>query len=312
MIVMGVITAIPFGLAIKQTLNKGPDADRELEESMDPSLKYERAEAIRMAQYEKERADREAEEAKEKQATRKAQRTVFGKDPATLGTLFAGVTLGAPGDDALAAKIREAASEHHIHIDFEHDLKQLVGVAIDVGGYENDCAGFDEDLRAAWGPSTSGDADHGVWFGNGQRAQLDVAHCKLFIERTVDAATWIGHGDTIVPLDFIGKPAKALAAKLGPTVDADETMMAWQQVGVGNGGSGMTTLTAEIANGKIVALTAHANVDIATRADIEDRLTKLFGAPKESPESGADLRWTGRPPVEVSTTPNAIELRAGK
>jgi len=312
MIVMGVITAIPFGLAIRQTLHKGADADRELEESLDPSLKYEREEALREARYATERAEREAEEAKEKLATRTAQRAVFGTAPATLGTLFDGVALGTAANDERTAQIRDAAVDHHIRIDFEHDLKIVVGVAVDLGGYEHECAGFDEDLRAAWGPSTSGDADHGVWFGNGQRAQLDVAHCKLFIERTVDAATWIGHGDTIVPLDFIGKPAKALAAKLGPTVDADETMMAWQQVGVGYGGSGMTTLTAEIENGKIVAITAHANIDVGTRADIEDRLTKLFGAPKEYPESGADLRWAGRPPVEVTTTPTALELRAGK
>jgi hypothetical protein len=312
MIVMGVITAVPFGLAIRQTLHKGADADRELEEALDPSLKYERESAARQAEIELT-VERERErEAKEKQATRVVQRTVFGTSPATLGTLFTGIELGTVADDHHAEQIRGAASDHHIHIDFEHDVKQLVGVAVELGGYERECDDFVEDLRAAWGPSTSGDADHGVWFGPGRRAQLDVAECKLFIERTVDVATWIGHGDAIVPLDYVGKPVKALVAKLGPTVDADETMMAWQQVGVGNGGSGLTTLTAELANGKIVALTASANVDMATRAEVEDRLTKLYGTPKEAPESGASLRWTGRPPVELSITSRGLELRAGK
>ena len=315
MIVMGVITAVPFGLAIRQTLSKGPDADREMAESLDPSIKYEREMAESEARYARERAEREAAEAKEKAETRAAQRDVFGKAPATLGKLFDGIVLGAPTGsfdaDAVRTKVA-AAGDHHIDVQLELDLKGLAGLQIEVGGYEHDCAPFDEDLRAAWGPSTSGDADHGVWFAAGTRARFDVPSCKLTIERSVDAVAWIGHGDATVPLDYIGKPAKALAAKLGPAVDADETMMAWQQPGVGHGGVGLTTLTAEIAGGKIVAITAHADIDIATRSEIEERLTKLYGAPKEYPESGADLRWNGRPAVEVTVQSRSLELRAGK
>lgn len=315
MIVMGVITAIPFGLAIRQTMHKAPEADRELEESLDPDLRYEREAKRNAIRWEEERAAREAAEAKEKQEYLAVQRTVFGTSPATLGTLFDGVAFGAPTASYLPDSARERidrAREQHVRVDFELGLTGLAGVQIGLGGYGHDCAAFDEALRTAWGQSTSGDADHGVWFADGRRARFDVPRCKLSIERTASADSWIGHGDAIVPLDYIGKPAKALIAKLGDTVDADETMMTWQQIGVGNGGTGLTTLTATIENGKIVTITAHAEIDIATRSDVEERLTKLFGAPKEYPESGADLRWSGRPPVEVSTTPTTLELRAGK
>ena len=310
MIVMGVLTAIPFGLAIRQTLNKSPQAERELEEQMDPSLKYEREMRADMAAREAREVQERAESEQKKKDMRAAQRAVFGQGALNLGTLFDGTKLGAGPETLDAVRARTAQEiEHGISVDFELDAKVLVGVAVRINSYDSDCAGFDEDLQAAWGKPISGAYDRHVWVADSRRGVFDITHCTLFVETFADVPHWIGKGDAIVPLDWIGKPAKPLLAKLG--IEPDETMAAWQSVGVGTG-TGVTTMTAEIANGKIVALTASAKIDPATRSDIQDRLTKLFGEPKEYPESGADLRWNGKPAVEVTATSRTIELRVGK
>lgn len=316
MIVMGVITAIPFGLAIRQTLHKGSAGDRELEETMDPSLKYERemeeSHKAMEARYEAERI----EEAQKKREISARQKDVFGTSPASLGKLFDGITLGAPADsfqpEAARARIADAR-EQEIHVDFELDLKSLAGVKIKIGGYRSECSEFGEELKTAWGPSLFGTADRHAWIAQNQRAVFDETHCQLTIERFADVPSWIGHGEaSIVPIDYLNKPSKALLAKLGPTVDADESMIVWQQVGVGTG-SGTTALTAEIENGKIAAITARTTVDASTRSDVEDRLAKLFGKATEYPESGATLGWTwGKIPVGLTTTSDKIDLRFGK
>ena len=310
MIVMGVLTAIPFGLAIKQTMGRGAEADRDLEDSLDPSLRSEREAAADSAAYEARAAKEQAEETLRKLELRAAQRKVIGRGPLALGPLFDGATLGAAVDSLETVRDRLAnESEHHISVELEHDAKSLVGVVTSVGDDTGECVSFAEDLDAAWGKPRTDDRDRRVWVDGTRRGVFDVAHCKLYVELFADAAHWIGHGDAIVPLDSIGKPAKSLLAQ--QEVDSSEAMASWQRIGVGTG-TGLTTLTAEIANGRVVALTASAPSDEVTRTEVTDQLTKLYGKPAGLPESGADLRWNGKPAVELTYTGKALELRVGK
>ena len=314
MIVMGLITAVPFGLAIKQTLSKSSQQDRELEDQMDPDAKYERQAKEYQEKYERERAEEAAAEKTRKEAARAKQKLVFGPQPATLGPLFGGVHLGTARDDmALSELNRKLLAEDSLTVEMQNDLKTLAAVKIKIGGYGDDCGSFSADLDTAWGTATETYGFLENWAGpDGATAKFDSRQCTLSIQHTVDADKWIAHGDaSLVPIDYVGKNAAILKAKLGENVDQDETMAQWFALGVGQS-EGVTNVTATIEGGKITAIGASVTVSHPTKDKIVDRLTKLFGKPVEYPDSGAELAWKGHPHVEITMSGTLLELRATK
>ncbi len=314
MIVMGVLTAIPFGLAIRQTAHKKAGADLDLEEFQDSSARDERRYAEEREADAARLAVERAAEARKQEELRARQKDVFGAAPATLGKLFVGVELGAPSGsfqpESARARIEEAR-EYNVDVDFELDLKSLIAVKIHVGSPDRTCETFKDDLEAAWGHANLTDLDRSTWIATGRRATFESQDCSLAIERFAEVPSWIGHGEKIVPVDMLGKPAKALLDKLGPTVDADDQTISWTAVGVGAGTAiGGTQLSADLVNGKIVTIRAAAEMDAPTRDELSAHLTKLFGPTKPSADGEADT-WA-RPPIELRDVRHGIELRIGK
>jgi hypothetical protein len=239
---------------------------------------------------------------------------VFGPQPATLGPLFGSVHLGMPrNDDALSVVRAQLSQDDSVTVELQSDLKTLAAVKIKIGGYGDDCGGFNADLDNAWGTATE---THGLrenWVGaDGATAQFDTRQCTLWIQRAVDADRWLAHGDaSLVPIDYVGKNAAILKSKLGEGVDQDESMAQWFVLGVGQS-EGVTNVNASIDNGKITSIVASVNVTTSTKQKIVERLTKLFGAPVEYPDSGAELAWKGHPHVELTMSGTLLELRATK
>jgi hypothetical protein len=314
MIVMGVLTAIPFGLAIKQTLHKGPDADRDFEESFDPRRKYEREmEADRAESAARVEREARAEVERTKLQREKLERQVgdaIGDKAATLGPLFAGVELGAPSGSFQPepARLRIQNATEYVTVDYELDASSLVAIELrftDVA--EDGCSDLSERIRGKWGAA----AVWGKWTAGHQRAHLDG--CLLTVGQFVDPAQWVGRGDkAIVPLDLIGKPAKQLTAKLGPTADFGDEAATWTRAGLGPLGTGTTRLSADFDHGKIVAVSATATVDDDDTAQaVVDVLKKQLGNPVEGTDGEFDLVWKRNPQIGM-TTGTTITIRIGK
>lgn len=300
MIVMGLLTAIPFGIAIKQTMHKSPDADRELEESIDPDLARERRSMERAAEYEKQyEAERQAQEV-EKAKARAQHKQLIGREPATLGPALSMFQWGKRSDDA--------PSIGGVTVTPTYAVNGLVSLSV---RFFEDCNNFATDIDTTWGAPV-GDGLKETWAKDGVHATFDSGGCTLSFDKTATAEQWIAHGDaSLVPIDWAGKSSNIIKAKLGDGVDADETQAQWFQAGV-EGSSGATNVNAIIEGNRITSITAAVTADSATRAAITAQLTKLFGAPKEYPESGADLAWKGHPHVEMRVSGSLVEITATK
>jgi len=301
MIVMGLLTAIPFGMGIKQTLHKAPDDDRELEESMDPDLASERRQMERAAQYERELEQERLATEKEKAKARALHQMLFGHEPATLGPALSGFAWGQAGGDTPHMDGVVVTPTNGVH--------GLVSLSV---RFFDDCTDFGSDLDKRWGAQAGEDLkEH--WIGqDGVRATFDPTGCTLAFDKNATVDAWIGHGDaSLVPIDWVGKSSNIIKTKLGPTVDADETQAQWFQSGV-EGSTGATNVNAIIEGNRITSITAAVTADSKTREAISGRLTKLFGAPKEYPESGADLAWGSHPHVELRVSGNLVEITATK
>src|SRR5258706_9305274 len=98
-IVMGLVTCVPFGLAIRDTvLHKDLSSRFDELSSYASSVEREQEYETRMAREESERTEREAVNKFKIDAARKA---LFGAEPAHLGVMFSGVALGIPTDVAM-------------------------------------------------------------------------------------------------------------------------------------------------------------------------------------------------------------------
>jgi hypothetical protein len=313
MIVMGVITAIPFGLAIRQTM-KAPKSHADLEDEIDPSAKYEREMEQEHAEMAARRAVMEAEEAQRKAEKRAHRKDLVGVPAASLGKAFDGIALGGPVADDVQDNLYNLR-RYDISASVEEGLGNALGVVAKLGGYRDECEGFDQELEAAWGQPVPGSNDRPAWSSNGQRAVFDAKECTLTFERFVDVKKWIGHGDVVVPVDMVGKPAKALIAKLGPKADADESTIIWKAPSTGATSAGLTQLTAEVENGKITALNVHVAMDILTKGTVVDQITAVFGKGQEAAGYGDNLgvSWpNGKTPIEMTSTTTMVDIRIGK
>lgn len=301
MIVMGLLTAIPFGIAIKQTVHKTPQDDRDLEESMDPDLARERHQMERAAQYEIELQEEQRAQEKEKAKTRELHKMLFGHEPASLGPALSAFAWGVAGG--------EAPHMDGVVVTPTNGVHGLVSVSV---RFYDDCTNFGTDLEKRWGASTGDDLKEHWTSADGVHATFDSTGCTLAFDKNAAVDAWIGHGDaSLVPIDWVGKSSNIIKSKLGPSVDADETQAQWFQSGV-ESSTGATNVNAVIEGNRITSVTAAVTADSKTREAISGRLTKLFGAPKEYPESGADLAWGGHPHVELRVSGNLVEITATK
>jgi len=305
-IVMSVVTAVPFGLAIRDTLHGHPKDD---------AFDYDRdASRERVLREAEERADRQAElELERERADAEARRDaviprLVGTAPASLGSLFRGLTLGAPAGSFQPEGTRQAIQEvaDVASVSFDVDAISLNAVEITL---DDGCEKLAQRLRTVWGP-----ADHGRWADPvaHRRASLDEDACLLHVERYADVETWLGKDATsIVPLDLLHKPEAALRERLAARLLGDEdTSIAWDDLGTG-GGQGRTHLAATFAHGKVVGLTASQDGGLLTYHLLRDRVTAILGhEPEEDVENDAYV-WTGRIPARLTLGEDDVTLELG-
>ena len=296
---MSLVTAVPFGLAIRDTV-RHPSAN---EDALDFDGSHARARALAAEQARWE-AEERAAQARHEAARAKAIHALYGAAPASLGSVFDGIHLGAPSTefqpDAARRAIQALESESGIEVAFDTDFAQLRGITVDLGDTCDDLA---TQLRAAWGASP-----WATWRApDGQRAHLDTDACSLTFDRSVDAAAWVDLDKTaVVPLALVGRPASDLDGHVAD--DSDDTGMSWRGPGLGMGNGG-TEVQVDVENAKIVAVSAEVDADPGTIQAVQDRLTTLLhGAPAVD---GQVATWKGPPEVTLEVDGNHLRLVAG-
>ncbi|HEY5937526.1 MAG TPA: hypothetical protein VIU61_22925 [Kofleriaceae bacterium] len=315
-IVMGVLTCVPFGLAIRETV-KGVERPATAEERMARELEAYRAEReARAAEWEAEEAKRETER-KEKHAT--VIKLVHGKEPATLGAAFDGAKLGGPETDAKALddKLGQMRSLYELDLFALGDgvtfQSVFVKPTLRYDEAEEFCTTLADSLETAWGDAKFDLHNRAIWI-NGpleQRAIYDTTEgCELKIEKFAQVATWFDKSQTsIVPMWAIGQPAARLVSLLGERATADETEISWNGLGIGNG-IGSTNLRAIVKNNRIVAIVASAETDAMSQDAVYQQVSKVLG---KEPDLGDDsYTWKTKPPVVLETGSAQLTLTIGK
>jgi hypothetical protein len=314
-IVMGVLTCVPFGLAIRDTV-KGVERPLTQEERIERDLAKFRAE--------REARELEYEQAEQKLADERAAKhktaigMLVGKERATLGSAFAGAKLGGSQDDleALAGKLEQIRSRYELDLAALGDAHTFQSIYIkptmrydEAGEF---CETLEETLEGAWGDGRLDANDRTIWLdqGNGQRAIFnDSDGCELTIERFAPLASWFSKGqESIVPLWAIGQPIKRLESLLGDRASAQDNGTVWAGLGIGNG-IGATSLRAIVRNGKIVAIVTSAETDSTTQDELYKHISAVMG--KEPEWEDASFVWKTKPRLELEQGSAQLMLTVG-
>ena len=301
-IVMSLVTAVPFGLGIHDTLTKkeAVAADHEYDFSGKRSA-AERARAL--AEYEAEQR-RELAERERARAERIAKLdTLFGHEPAMLGSLFDGIVIGAGAGsfqpENVRRRIERASRDGVFHVYFDVDATSLRAVNVALHDDHDDgdlCEQMRDKLVAAWDEPSSG-----TWIdpATHQRASLDdTEHCVLRFDRYIDPHDWV----SALPVEAIGKPSEKLLETLGPRAEADEESVYWTLPGLRHGKQ-ETRLEAYISRGRIIGFKATVDADFDSTVAVREALAATLKAqPKRDEETGI---WDWKRKVPVSLDPFA-------
>ena len=286
---MGLITAVPFGLAIKDTITgKAPLRPAAHEEEVDESLaSYERAQRDYEQRQEKETAELEA----------------------ALGALLPSGTIEVRGYDVNQAAPQDVGGiagggvqraelkrrlERVAHATFtptrrpDGTLKNLTISFPEYKGELGVCQAVSEHIQEGWGGGAQ-------TYDNGTRIHFasttpqhhritfvelpESSRCELVLEEYIDAAAFITKTEaSAVPVWAIGKPAAKLVEKLGGDAFSDTTQIRWSRPGVGKG-LGETELYARVVKGKIVTITARFQASSVSLGEVAEQLVTDHGAP---------------------------------
>lgn len=286
-IVMSLVTAAPFAMAVRDTLHPQPK-----HHSYDDELSPEAETARYEAEMRREEEQRQAEEAR-KQAIVK---TVLG-DKGKLGPYLDNLTLGATREQAEAIQGRVAnAIDAPVYVTFDVDAQDKVQ-SITVAA--TDCSPLRDQIRTQWGESTrwSDPAAH-------IKTTFDDGYdCALHVERYVEMEQFIDKTATAsIPLGAIGKPATAVAA--------DENLMLHTPGLEQTTGDTSVRLSTD-DNGKIVGLSATFGADVEADAAIRARLDKVLGKGHQDPDTG-EWDYKGRTPVHYAYTDAHVYIDIGQ
>jgi hypothetical protein len=313
---MSVVTAVPFGLGVRDTL-KHKDVSADEYDGLDFGAgRSERERTRALEEYEAEaRREQLARETKTKERLERLDQ-LFGDKPAQMGPLFDGITLGAGAGafqpENVRRRIESATSDGTMYVQFDADAKALNALNITIDNdYDtgNACEALEDKLSAKWGAA----ANH-AWLDSAthQRASFDSDTCILRFERYVDPTDWVA----ALPLNLVGTSVDKLKQTLDGNYDdsGDPAHIYWSGPGIGYG-KGPTSYDAFFVNGKIKSVQATADSDFDSTLAARDAITaKLKGQPKTTGDDYYQVySWNKRVPVELETSDrNRFTVSIGK
>jgi hypothetical protein len=264
-IVMGLVTCVPFALAIRAGSGTTHHADDEEEDA-----------EIVLAREAQMRAEEAAQRKRASDARAEEIHRLYGTEPATPGLLFGGIHLGAP--EVTPVQERNVRTFEGGTIALQTDDSGLYQIAISL---HEGCDILEQKLTDTWGPGTS-TTNGAVWLNAAThtRALFHASpECELFYDRFVTAEEWISKVDTsVVPLWAMGQPAEKLTDALTlPASEAKRGQITWTGPVIGAYGE-HTHVTATFEGSKVTGLRATASPSSATA--VFDQLAALYGEPK--------------------------------
>jgi hypothetical protein len=306
-IVMSVVTAVPFGLGVRDTL-KHKDVTAEEYDGLDfGEGRSARERSRELEEYEAEaRREQLEREAKSKERIAQLDQLV-GAKPAQMGSLFDGIVLGAGAGsfqpENVRLRIENATRDGFMSVSFDADAKALNGIDVIVGSdYDSSdaCEELLKKLDAKWGSPTNN-----AWLdpATHQRASFDTDSCKLRFDRYVEPTDWVA----ALPIAAVGSSTAKFTAQLtAGDVDQNDERVVWTSPGVGYG-KGPSHYEAWITNGKVTGFTMSGDSDFDTILAVRDAMSaKLKAQPKKTADEYdaeySTYEWKRRPYVRLATT----------
>lgn len=291
-IVMSLVTAVPFALAVRDTMKPH---EKTVDEMTDEEREAHFEEEMRKEA--EQDAQREAAQAKKRE---QAFQTFFGAKPAQLGSFFTGIELGGPAHSPEIDALSRA-----------DDVVPVIGLdgtetldSIEIPG-DDHCDTLHAAMVKAWG-----DSPDGVYLDAVNHVRAKYADCTVTFDRYLEVNEWIDKKDTApVSLSLVGKPVDKVRALISHVDQDDGEILMWSVPGIGRG-SGPTRLTASIENDKITHLSINVVTDAPTSDAVRARLVGLLGKATVSPDDPDVLVWKNK--GSLMTSEDALTLDLGK
>jgi hypothetical protein len=300
-IVFALVTCVPFGLAIRDTVTgKYQVPEIVLEEDFDRDEYDEDSE-----RFEEDRRDLLEARLRESELERSMlQGTVhglIGDEVATLGTTFDGLTLGtSPSENtAVENRLDELRYTAHLEVVLSRDGETVHSVYVKPlrANRQELCEAIEHRLTEQWGDGQQRGTSRRVWINEAsqQRALFDRSGCELRFEKLSPIAQWLDRSESsLVPMWAVGQPVQKLIDTLGDRPSVTSFEVEWTVRGIG-AGTGTTAITADVRKGKVVSLFVSVETDPATQQELIAHITALTG---KDPREDA-LVWKSNPPIEM-------------
>jgi hypothetical protein len=282
-IVMSLVTAAPFALAVRDTLHPQPKHHTYEEIAAHARSEQYKAELKRMEE------ERQAEDA-HKQAVLK---DLLG-DKGKLGSYVDGVTVGATRDQIDAINLRISGAGDLVYLAPEYDATDK---ASSIKVVFTDCDALREAVRARWD-------DANQWVDPATHVKMtfeDGYECSLDLHRYVEMEQFLDKTTTAsIPIGAIGKPSTL-------PLDGDQTM---QTPGLEHTGDVVVGARTD-DSGKVLGLSVSFAADVDADAPIRARLDTLFGKGQQDPDTG-EWFWKGKTPVHYAFSDAHVYIDIGQ
>lgn len=313
-IVMALVTCVPFGLAIRDTVKGGDAKGRHGGDYED----Y--AELERESRHELERIERQERfERAEREARAKQWKKLYGVNVASFGGAFDGLWWDMPERQihrAIGGSLGRFERAAGVEIELTNEPHLLaIEVRANTPDYDEDqerCAGLLNDLEAAWGEgAVDPEWDTVTWFNAELRTRATFRQrdaCVLRFEQAVSIEAWLDKSPaSVVPVWAVGEPVERLQQALGERATLEDDVLSWKGPGLGTGTT-VTHLTAVIEKGKVRVLSVIAGGIAETTASVRAHLTSMYGAPRETDDA---FEWKKKPPIRLGGEDDGVELTIG-
>ncbi|HSN29174.1 MAG TPA: hypothetical protein VLT45_22955 [Kofleriaceae bacterium] len=290
-IVMSLVTAVPFALAVRDTMKPH---QKTVDEMTDEEREAHFAEEMR----------KEAEQDAQREAAKTAKReqtyrTFFGAKPAQLGPFFGSVHVGMPADDPAIDALPHGDYETTPYIDYE---RTTTLDAIRISG-DDHCDTLHDAMVKAWG-----DSQDGVYLDTANHVRAKYGDCTVTFDRYLEINEWIDKKDTApVSLSLVGKPLAKLRDTIHDIDQDDGEVVTWSAPGIGRG-TGPTRISATIENDKVVHVSINVVTDAPTSDAVKARLGGLLGKAATDPDDPDLLVWKGKGSLTASEDSLTIDL----
>lgn len=309
-IVLGILTCVPFGLAIRDTVKDKPEPSVEpIDHETIDEAKYEAEAAAEARAYEEKRAaERRRDEIIEQ---------LFDESAGTLGRQFRVLT-GEPYStlpETIFEGQTKLADEWAIDLHTELVDGVLHSITIeprmDADTTREMCASMATWFDDNWGEPDSAQTNRKIWLYTTLHRRVVFltigSNCKVVAERTVPLDEWITKTpESIVPVWAIGQTPAKVASTLKLTSPTDGDTFQWRAPGLG-ASTGKTEIVAYVKGGKIAGLVAHASHSYGADA-VAEHFATVFG----EPTADDPTQWKTKPPLALEVSESRVSVSIGK